>query len=276
MQVALDLRGEAFAEKLFQAIDTTNTGSVTTEQLVTALLALQDGTLEERIAFTFSIVSSDEGDLSYDQLLGVLQVRTALPIPKTVHLWYSSCAWVTEHTSMPPCGCLSWQIHILTAVRCQVRVTCVAGQLCLHLLLTQYGMALQASCTEGNVKINQSTLEGMAKAFFTKAGKQTSETLTLDDFTKVLRVRRAPSCVRILQTPVAAYSPKLQLSMLSMPSWSQAGWPEPWSESERCIGCPKLQERPEVVENMKLAGLKVSVNKDKDADMIEAFHYLPW
>lgn len=76
--MALDLRGRAFAEKLFHVIDKDNTGSVSTEQLVTHLLGLQNGSLEDRIAFTFSVVSggSKNQDVTFQQLIEVLQVRS--------------------------------------------------------------------------------------------------------------------------------------------------------------------------------------------------------
>lgn len=76
MQVALDLRGSVFAERLFLALDDQKTGHVSCEQLVAALLALQHGSLEEKIAFAFSIVNSNtSGSLSLQQLEEVLQVR---------------------------------------------------------------------------------------------------------------------------------------------------------------------------------------------------------
>ena len=48
-----------------------------------------------------------------------------------------------------------------------------------------------------------------------------------------------------------------------------------------CVGCGShacllLQERPELVENMKLAGLPVSVKRDKDAEMMAALKHLSW
>ena len=75
-QAALDIRGPDFADKLFKAIDTRNTGSVSTEQLISCLLALEAGTLEERVAFTFSIISgsTEHPYVSFQQLKDILQV----------------------------------------------------------------------------------------------------------------------------------------------------------------------------------------------------------
>ena len=36
------------------------------------------------------------------------------------------------------------------------------------------------------------------------------------------------------------------------------------------------QERPEVLENMKMAGLKVALKRDTDTALREAFQHLPW
>ena len=77
MQVALDVRGETFAEELFHAYDRTGSGFVSAEQLVEALLALRDGTLEERTALTFWLVAGEAKTLSFAQLVDVLQVRPA-------------------------------------------------------------------------------------------------------------------------------------------------------------------------------------------------------
>ena len=168
MQVALDIRGETFAERLFHAIDTTNSGAVTAEQLVTALLALQNGTLEERIAFTFSVVADDTGQLTFEQLRDVLSVRVSVAL-------------------------LSW-------FHSQVSVSIFH-----HRQALTPSKMLQASCAEGNVKISAHALDGMAHAFFAKAGRQQTQTLALEDFTKVLRVRdpavdasQIPTCFRRL------------------------------------------------------------------------------
>lgn len=57
---------------------------------------------------------------------------------------------------------------------------------------------MQASCTEGNIKVGQAYVHGMACAVFAKAGKAPDESLTLADFAEVLKVR-----------PVAAPKPLL-------------------------------------------------------------------
>ena len=41
------------------------------------LLALQKGTMEEKIAFTFSVVADDADTLDFEQLRDVLSVRAA-------------------------------------------------------------------------------------------------------------------------------------------------------------------------------------------------------
>ena len=57
VQVAMKIKGEDFAERLFRALDSSNRGVVTNEQLVDTLLALKNGTLEEKIAFIWSFVA---------------------------------------------------------------------------------------------------------------------------------------------------------------------------------------------------------------------------
>ena len=48
------------------------------------------------------------------------------------------------------------------------------------------------------------------------------------------------------------------------------------TRSQAPLTSHELQERPEVLEHMKLAGLKVSAGRATDADLREAYQHLPW
>lgn len=75
MQEALKIRGDDFAGRLFHALDVNDSGYITDEQFVDALLALNYGTLEDKIAFLWCILAKDSSCITRDELQQLLKVH---------------------------------------------------------------------------------------------------------------------------------------------------------------------------------------------------------
>lgn len=73
----MNVKGEQYAERLFNALDKKATGTITTEQLLDTLLALKNGTVEEKIAFMWSYISSEKQCITRDELKLLLKVITS-------------------------------------------------------------------------------------------------------------------------------------------------------------------------------------------------------
>ena len=81
----MKIKGEDFAERLFKALDCEKAGYITDEQLVDALLALKNGTFEEKIAFIWSFVAEQQDCITFKELQLLLKVgpppASAKPLP---------------------------------------------------------------------------------------------------------------------------------------------------------------------------------------------------
>ena len=73
MQAVMNVKGEEFAERLFKALDAKAAGFVTSEQLVDTLIALKNGTVEEKIAFIWSFTAGREDCISRSELQSLLK-----------------------------------------------------------------------------------------------------------------------------------------------------------------------------------------------------------
>ena len=70
----MKIKGNDFAERLFKALDSSSAGVLTNEQLVDTLLALRNGTMEEKIAFIWSFVADRDDHITRKELQVLLKV----------------------------------------------------------------------------------------------------------------------------------------------------------------------------------------------------------
>lgn len=72
----MNVKGEQYAQRLFNALDEKSTGTITTDQLIDTLVALKNGTVEEKIAFIWSYISSEKQHITRDELKLLLKVNS--------------------------------------------------------------------------------------------------------------------------------------------------------------------------------------------------------
>ncbi|KAK9863550.1 hypothetical protein WJX84_002100 [Apatococcus fuscideae] len=88
---ALQTRGADFARALFQKLDAGRQGFVTDEDLIAALVALQEDSWENRIAFTFELLDVDQcGALSRTALTSLLKPEHTISKDEFVQLLKSN------------------------------------------------------------------------------------------------------------------------------------------------------------------------------------------
>lgn len=83
-QAIFKLRGEWFAQQLFAYLDPGGTGWVADEDIVGVIMALEQGSFEEKVAFLWSLISHHGDYITREELKELLRVRCS-------HAGYARC-----------------------------------------------------------------------------------------------------------------------------------------------------------------------------------------